>query len=497
MATSDATWQVDRCQLMPHWFRHPDWFDGATIMKRSDVTTALPHFPNSLEARDRRSLVHGLTNLARHLTVGPKVIESGQGIWVTDSDGRTCIEGMSGLWCISLGYGQERLIAAAEQQMRKLAYYHLTNHKAHPAVIDLAEKLLAIAPVPMSHVWFANSGSESADSAARLCWYYWNAVGQPQKRKFLSHDRAYHGNTIAAASLTGATYAHEGFNLPLEGFLHVRSPDWFAGARDGETEREFVDGLLADLEARILLEGPETIAAFFTEPVLAAGGVIVPPAGYFDGVQRILRKYDILLVVDEVVTAFGRTGEMFGTTRMGLTPDMIITAKGLTSAYIPMSALMLNARVFDAIADYSGRLGIFGLTFTYSGHPVSAAVACEAIAIYEELSIATRVKALEPLLMTGLRDRLGSHPNVGDIRGVGLLVGVQLVARREPRALFDASVRFGARVAALAEENGLIIRAIGDVIAICPPLVIEAEEIALLVDRLGLAIERAATELEA
>lgn len=480
---------------MLHWCAHPDRRDRQTIMQRHDVTTDLPHLPNSLEARDRRSLVHGLTNLAHHLTVGPKVIESGQGVWVTDSDGRTYIEGMSGLWCISLGYGQERLIAAAERQMRKLAYYHLTNHKAHPAVIDLADKLLEIAPVPMSHVWFANSGSESADCAARLCWYYWNAVGQPGKRKFLSHDRAYHGNTIAAASLTGAAYAHEGFNLPLEGFLHVRSPDWFAGAQDGETEGQFVDSLLADLEARILQEGPETIAAFLTEPVLAAGGVIVPPAGYFEGVQRILRKYDILLVVDEVVTAFGRTGEMFGTTRMGLTPDMIITAKGLTSAYIPMSALLLNARVFDAIADYSGRLGIFGLTLTYSGHPVSAAVAREAIALYEELSIPDRVKSLEPVLMAGLRDRLGGHPNVGDIRGVGLLAGVQLVARREPRTMFDASIRFGARVAALAEENGLIVRAIGDVIAICPPLVIDAEEIAMLVDRLGLAIERAAAEL--
>jgi 4-aminobutyrate--pyruvate transaminase len=211
-------------------------------------------------------------------------------------------------------------------------------------------------------------------------------------------------------------------------------------------------------------------------------------------VKRILRKYDILMVVDEVVTAFGRTGEMFGTTRMGLAPDMIITAKGLTSAYIPMSALLLNARVFDAIADYSGRLGVFGLTLTYSGHPVSAAVAREAIAMYEELLVPERVKALEPVLMTALRDRLGAHPNVGDIRGVGLLAGVQLVARREPRTMFDASTRFGARVAALAEENGLIIRAIGDVIAICPPLVIEADEIALLVDRLGLAIERAAAE---
>jgi 4-aminobutyrate--pyruvate transaminase len=379
--------------------------------------------------------------------------------------------------------------------MRKLAYYQLTNHKAHPAAIELADKLLAIAPVPMSHVWFANSGSESADCAARLCWYYWNAVGKPQKRKFLSHDRAYHGNTVAAASLTGTSYAHDGFNLPLEGFLHVRSPHYLANAIPGETEGEFVGRLLADLEARILNEGPETIAAFFTEPVLAAGGVIVPPAGYFEGVQDILKKYDILLVVDEVVTAFGRTGSMFGTTRMGLNPDLIIMAKGLTSAYIPMSALLLNARVFDAMADYSDRLGIFGLTLTYSGHPVAAAVAREAIAVYEELSIPDRTKALEPVLMNGLRDRLGSHPNVGDIRGLGLLAGVQLVAKRDPLTMFNAAAKFGPRVAALAEANGLIIRAIGDTIAICPPLVITDEEIKMLIDRLSRSIGQAAAEL--
>jgi 4-aminobutyrate--pyruvate transaminase len=463
-------------------------------LKRCAVPKNLTQLPNSLDARDRRGLVHGLTNLSRHLTVGPKIIESGKGVWVTDGDGKTYLEGMSGLWCVSLGFGQERLINACEQQMRKLAYYHLTNHKSHPEAIELADKLLDISPVPMSHVWFANSGSESADCAARLCWYYWNAVGKPQKRKFLSHDKAYHGNTVAAASLTGTAYAHEGFNLPLVGFLHVASPHYIAEAQSSETVKQFVNRLLDELEARILHEGPETIAAFFTEPVLAAGGVIVPPPGYFDGVQKILQKYDILLIVDEVVTAFGRTGEMFGTTRMALKPDMIITAKGLTSAYIPMSALLLNARVFEAMVDYSDRLGIFGLTLTYSGHPVAAAVAREAIAIYQGLELADRTRELEPVLLDGLRDRLGEHPNVGDIRGVGLLAGVQLVAKRDPFTPFDPEIKFGAKVAFLAEANGLIIRAIGDTIAICPPLVISEAEIQLLIDRLAQAIEMATAE---
>lgn len=454
--------------------------------------TLSPSLPNSLEARDRATVVHGLTDLARHGRIGPKIIESGRGAWVKDIDGKSYIEGMSGLWCISLGYGQSRLARVAAAQMEKLAYYHLTNHKAHPAVIELAETLIDIAPVPMSHVWFANSGSEANDCAARLAWYYWNALGKPEKRKFLTHDGAYHGNTIAAASLTGAAYAHEGFNLPLDGFLHIAKPHFYSAGRPGESEDTFADRLLADLEARILAEGADTIAAIFTEPVLAAGGVVIPPARYFEGLQALCRRHDILLVADEVVTAFGRTGELFGSTTMKLEPDMLICAKGLTSAYIPMSALMLNARIYEAVAEYSGRLGVFGLTLTYAGHPVAAAVAREAIAIYLEEDLAARTKAMEPVLLGGLRDRLGAHPNVGEIRGVGLLAGVELVAACDPRTPFDPAVRFGPAVAALAEEAGLIVRAIGDTIAICPPLVITEAEIGLLVDRLAGAIEAVA-----
>ena len=454
--------------------------------------TSTPSLPNSLEARDRATVVHGLTNLDRHARIGPKIIESGRGAWVTDIDGKSYIEGMSGLWCISLGYGQSRLAKVAAAQMERLAYYHLTNHKAHPAVIELAETLIEIAPVPMSHVWFANSGSEANDCAARLAWYYWNAVGKPGKRKFITHEGAYHGNTIAAASLSGVSYAHEGFNLPLDGFLHIEKPHFYERGAPGESEDAFADRLLADLEAKILAEGADTIAAIFTEPVLAAGGVVIPPARYFEGLQALCRRHDILLVADEVVTAFGRTGELFGTTTMKLVPDMLICAKGLTSAYIPMSALMLNARVYDAVAEYSGRLGVFGLSMTYAGHPVSAAVAREAIAIYQEHDLAARTKAMEAVLLGGLRARLGDHPNVGDIRGVGLLAGVELVAERSPRTPFAPAVRFGPTVAAHAEEAGLIVRAIGDTIAICPPLVITEAEIGLLVDRLAGAIEAVA-----
>ncbi|MCO5144861.1 MAG: aminotransferase [Aquamicrobium sp.] len=445
--------------------------------------------PNSTEARDKAYVVHGLTNLRSHLERGPLVIDSGRGVWVRDKAGNDYIEGMSGLWCISLGYGETRLIEACKAQMEKLAYYHLTNHRSHEPVVDLAEKLIELAPVSMSHVWFASTGSEANDCAARLCWYYWSAQGRPERRKFIAHRRAYHGNTIATASLSGLGYTHEAFGLPLPGFLHVDCPDWYAGAHEGESEEAFSRRLLDALEALIESEGPETIAGFFTEPIMAGGGVVIPPQAYLDGLQALLKKHGILLVADEVVTAFGRTGEMFGTTTMGLVPDMIVCAKGITSAYFPLSAVLINERVFGAMLEQSDRLALFGLTMTYSGHPVGTAVAREAIRIYEEDGIVERVRALEPVLLGGLRDRLAGSSIVGQIRGRGLLAGVQLVAGREPRRFFDPALKVGPRVGLAAERHGLFVRAIGDVIAICPPLTISGTEIGQLIERLAAAID--------
>jgi 4-aminobutyrate---pyruvate transaminase len=453
--------------------------------------------PNSIEARDRRSLVHGLTNLKVHLERGPLVMESGQGVWVRDVHGKDYIEGMSGLWCVSLGYGQKRLVDAAARQMEKLAYYHLTNHRGHAPVVDLAEKLLSIAPVPMSHVWFANSGSEANDCAARIAWYYWNASGKPEKRKFIAHRQAYHGNTIASASLSGVGYAHKHFNLPLDGFLHVACPDHLTGALPGESEADFARRLVADLETLILKEGPETIAAFFTEPILAAGGVIVPPKGYFAGVQALLRKYEILLVCDEVVTAFGRIGEMFGATAMELEPDLLVCAKALSSAYVPISALLINAPIFEAMVRQSDEVGVFGLTMTYSGHPVAAAVALEALAIYEEEDIAGRVRGLEDAFIGGLRRRFAGHRFIGDVRGRGLLAGVQLGRAKSPFVPFAAETGAGRLWAEAAERHGLIVRAIGDTIAICPPLIISEAEIGQLIDRLAAALDDIESGLDA
>jgi 4-aminobutyrate--pyruvate transaminase len=444
--------------------------------------------PNSPEARDVASLIHPLTNLKAHLQQGPVVIDEGHGVWVRDIHGREYIEGMSGLWCLSLGYGQERLVEAATRQMRRLPYYHLTNHKSHSPVIDLAEKLLEIAPVPMSKVWFSNSGSEGNDSAARIAWYYWHAVGEPARRKIIAHWRAYHGNTIAAASLSGMNYNHASFGLPLDGFLHVTAPHHYRHANPAESEDEFATRLAEELDALIVAEGPETVAAFFAEPVMGSGGVIVPPPTYFAKVQRVLNKYDILLVCDEVITGFGRTGNMFGTTTMGLRPDMIVCAKGLSGAYIPISALMVNERVFDAIAAESDRIGVFGLSFTYSGHPVSAAVAREALAIYEEEDIVGHVRAVEPCLQDGLRE-LREHPLVGEVRGLGLIAGVELVRDKATREPFDPALAIGPFLNGRAERHGLLVRAIGDTISFCPPLIITHTEIGEMIARFCRALD--------
>ncbi len=452
--------------------------------------------PDTLETRDTRSVIHGLTNLKRHLEIGPTVIESGHGVWVRDNHGREYIEAMSGLWCIALGYGDKRLAAVAARQMEQLAYYPLISHKSHPQAIELAEKLLAIAPVPMSRVWFANSGSEANDCAIRLAWYYWNAVGKPGKRKVMAHQQSYHGNTIATASLSGVAYNHQGFNLPLPGFLHVACPHYYRGGQAGESEAAYTQRLLAALEARIEAEGADTIAAFFTEPVIAAGGVIMPPAGYFDGLQKLLKKHDILLVCDEVVTGFARTGNMFGATTMNLLPDMLVCAKALSSAYIPISALLVNERIFTAMARQSDELGSFGLTMTYCGHPVASAVAREAIRIYEEEDFPARVRRLETPFLGGLRG-LATHPLVGEVRGLGLLAGVELVRDKNTHEPFAKNQKIGAICAALCEKHGLMLRAIGDTLALCPPLVISETEIEELLARLRLALDETAATLSA
>jgi len=443
---------------------------------------------NSAASRDKAYYLHPYTNLKTHEDVGPLVIERGEGVHVFDDSGKAYIEGMAGLWCTSLGFGEERLVEAATRQLRKLPFYHAFTHKAHDPGIDLAEALIKIAPVPMSKVFFTNSGSEANDTVVKLVWYYNNALGRPHKKKIIARQKGYHGVTVASASLTGLPHLHRDFDLPIAGILHTDCPHFYRYGEEGETEEDFATRLADQLEQLILAEGPETIAAFIAEPVMGAGGVIVPPATYFDKIQPVLKRYDILFIADEVICGFGRTGSMFGTQTYNLQPDIITVAKALSSAYLPIAAVMISEPIYQAMVRQSEKIGTFGHGYTYSGHPVSAAVALETLKIYEERDIVSHVRTVAPHLQNGLR-RFRNHPLVGEVRGIGLIAGVEIVADKATKAPFDPKLGIGSHVARFAQEHGLIVRAMGDSIGFSPPLIITSAELDDLVTRFGKALD--------
>jgi 4-aminobutyrate--pyruvate transaminase len=438
-------------------------------------------------ASDIAAHLHPFTNLATHPQIGPLVIRRGDGIFVEDDQGRRYLEAMSGLWCASLGFSNARLAKAGSEALHGLPYYHTFNGRSNPAAIALAEKLLALAPVPMSKVFFANSGSEANDSAVKLVWYYHNAIGKPEKKKIIARRNAYHGVTVAAASLSGLVPNHRDFDLPIDRILHVDCPHHFRYAEAGESEEDFATRLAHALEKRILDEGPETVGAFIAEPVMGAGGVLVPPATYFDKVQKVLAKYEVLLIADEVICGFGRTGEMFGSTTFGLRPDILTAAKALSSGYVPISAVMVNEKVHAAVAANSGKIGTFGHGFTYSGHPVACAIALETVKVYEDENILAHVQSLAPQFQEGLQSH-AVRKYVGEVRGVGLIGAIELYANPAKRTPFDPAQKAGARLAELALAQGLIVRAMGDSIAFCPPLIITAEQIDDMFARFGRAM---------
>jgi len=448
--------------------------------------------PNSAAARDIAAHLHPYTNARRHEAVGPLVITEGKGVYVYDDQGNEYIEGLAGLWCTALGFGEERLVEAAAAQMRKLAYYHSFAHKAPLPTIELADKLIEIAPVPMSKVFFANSGSEANDSVVKMVWYYNNAVGRPEKKKIISRIKGYHGVTVASASLTGLPYNHRDFDLPIKNILHTSCPHYYRFGRDGESEEDFATRMASELEQMILDEGPETVAAFIGEPVMGAGGVIVPPRTYWEKIQPILKKYDVLLIADEVICGFGRTGNLFGCQTYGIEPDIMVTAKALSSAYLPISAVLINDKVYQAIADNTAKIGTFGHGFTYSGHPVAAAVAVETLKIYEERDIVGHVQRIAPRLQDGLR-RFADHPLVGEVRGVGLVGAVELVADKATKAPFDPLGKVGLHAVERSQAHGALVRNLMDTVAFSPPLVITEEQIDALLDRFGKALDETAT----
>lgn len=444
--------------------------------------------PNSPSARDRHALLHPMTDLVRHEKEGPLVIDRGQGVYVFDDDGKRYIEGVSGLWSITLGFGQDRLAEAAYRQMKQLPSYHMFRFKSHMPGIELAERLLEIAPAPFSKVFFANSGSEAADTAMKLVWYYNNAIGRPEKKKIIGRIGGYHGVTIASGSLTGLARNHTDFDLPIARILHTDCPHHWRFAKPGESEEDFATRLADNLEQLILREGPHTVAAFFAEPVIGSGGVVIPPRTYFDKVQAVLKRYDVLMVADEVICGFGRLGAMFGSELFGIKPDMMTCAKGLSSGYLPISALLISEPIWQACITESEKVGVFGHGFTYSGHPVAAAVALETLKIYEEMDIVERVRAMAPLLQEGLQ-RFASHPLVGEVRGLGLVAGLELVRDKAAKQSFDPQASVGLFIERRCQEHGVILRALGDTLTIAPPLIVSEGEIAEILRVVGLALD--------
>ena len=441
----------------------------------------------NVQARDAEALLHPYTPLHRLKEIGPLVIQRAKGIYVYDTQGKPYIEGMAGLWCTGLGYGDEEMIEAATEQMRTLSYSHLFGAKGMEPAIELAEKLKEIAPVPISKVFYTSSGSEANDTQVKLAWYMNNALGRPNKKKIISRMKAYHGVTIMSASLTGLPYNHKGWDLPVDRVLHTDCPHFYRFGKDGESEEQFVARTVQSLRDLIEREGPETIAAMIAEPVMGAGGVIVPPAGYYPAIQKVLDEHDIIMIDDEVINGFGRTGNWWGCETLGMRPTTISAAKQLTSAYAPLGAVMIPEDIYQAYVDHSRQIGTFGHGFTYGGHPLGCALGVKAIELYQRRDIIGHVRALSPAFEARMR-KLAGNPLVGEARYCGLVGGVELVADRATKRSFDAARGVGPQLTKFLEGRGAILRAIGDTIAICPPMIITEAELNELFDRLELAL---------
>lgn len=445
---------------------------------------------SNAQMRDLETLVHPYTDLATLRERGPTILERGEGVHVFDSEGRKYLEGMGGLWCTALGYGHPEMAEAAREQLSRLPFAHLFAGKTHDGAIALGEKIKELSPAPTSKVFFTCSGSEANDTQIKIAWYYNNARGLPEKKKFISRMKAYHGVTMASASLTGLPNNHASFDLPLPWVRFAECPHHYHFAEPGESEVEFSARLAGSLDALIEREGPDTIAAFIAEPVMGAGGVIVPPEGYFEAVQAVLDKHDILFIADEVICGFGRLGEWFGSQHYGIRPDTVTMAKALTSGYAPLGAVTISQPVSDALEEESRRIGFFGHGFTYSGHPLSTALGLKAIEIYERDDILGRVRTLVPGFQKRLRT-FSDHPLVGEARGVGLVGGLELVAEKAAKRSFDPKLLVGLKAAGLIQDEGVILRAIGDMLAVCPPLVITEAQLDELFEGLRRGLDRA------
>ncbi|OUC53326.1 hypothetical protein CA262_22635 [Sphingobium sp. GW456-12-10-14-TSB1] len=439
--------------------------------------------------RDVSSQFHPFTSINDLKAEGTMMMESGSGVRVRDIHGKEYLDGMAGLWCVNLGYGRKEISEAIARQSEKLSFFHTFNGMSTDVVGECAEALLARAPVPMSRIFFGTSGSDANETQLKIIWVYNNLRGKPEKKKVIARWNAYHGSGVATASLTGLPGMHNLFDLPKGPILHVSAPYYYRKAPDGMSEREFSRQLAKELEDVIEREGAHTIAAFFAEAVMGAGGLIPPPEGYFEEIMPILKKNDILLIADEVVSGFGRLGTYWGSQTYGYEPDLITSAKGVTSGYFPMSAVFISPKVWDVLDSGADKIGVFGHGYTYSAHPVGAAAALAALKLIDELKVVENVADVGPYMMQGLRDRLGQHPHVGDIRGQGLMLGIELMQDRETKQILPPENRTGRQVLKAAAQRGLITRALGDTLVFAPPLVLTRAEADEIVDKFALAVD--------
>lgn len=452
---------------------------------------------NALGCTDVRTHMHPFSALGDSAHATPRIIRRAFGVHVYGADGCAYLDAGGGLWCTAIGYGRGELADVMCEESRRLSYAHSFSSQTNEFVIRLSEKLLAYAPRSMSKVFYANSGSEANDTQVKIARLYNNVRGLPNKKKIIARQNAYHGSTIGAASLTGLAAVHRGFDLPIEGILRAECPDYFRRLNGNLSEKEFSIELAESLERQILAEGPETVAAFIAEPIRGSCGVVMPPESYFQCVQEVLRRHDVLMIADEVITAFGRIGEWFASTKYGIEPDLISVAKGLTSGYWPMSACLIGERIWNVLADDSHATGLFAHGFTSSGHPVGAAVALRNLEIIEREALLENAARIGQYLQGALRDRLGRHPLVGDVRGSGLLFAVELNADRASGRPFDDVAAVGALLGKLCWEEGLLIRgSLSKVVAAgAPPLVLTTDQADEIVTRLSRALDRLAAQV--
>lgn len=451
---------------------------------------------NDLARLDRESHLHPFTSIAEHMDAGPCVIEGAKGARIRDAAGKEYLDAMAGLWCVNVGYGREEIGNAMAEQARKLCYYHSFMAMASEPTIRLAGRLSRMVGGDSWKIFFGNSGSDANDTNIKIIWYYNNILGRTRKKKILARHGAYHGVTVATGSLTGLPAVHAGFDLPIERIGHVERPHHYWNAPAGMTEREFSAHLARKLDERIESEGPDTVAAFFVEPVMGAGGVIVPPDGYFEAIEPVLEKHDVLLVADEVICGFGRLGKLFGSHYYGISPDLMTIAKGLTSGYIPMSASLVSEKIWNVLRDGSPKLGPFAHGFTYTGHPIAAAAAMANLDILEGEGLTERAARIGTYFQGRLRESFSAHPLVGEVRGIGMIAAVELVANKEKKEAFDLKLGVARRLYAMAREEGLICRPILNSLAFSPPLIVGESEVDEIVEKFTRGLARLADALK-